>query len=89
VQNSLDETFEQTLENVLRMQLPGLADLDGPVPMDTPLSDLGLDSLRAVSLVLDLEDTFEIEFPDEMLLEATFRTGRALRQAITTLLEER
>lgn len=80
------EDFERTLENVLRMHLPGLEG-DAALPADVPLAEIGLDSLRAVSLVLDLEDTFSVEFPDEMLTETTFRTASALRDALGTLLE--
>lgn len=84
---SLSETFEQTLENVLRTHLPTLENNADPVPMDVPLVDLGLDSLRAVSLVLDLEDTFGFEFPDTMLSEATFHTAAALSEAVKSLLD--
>jgi methionyl-tRNA formyltransferase len=54
-------------------------------PMDTELGVLGLDSLKAVDLLLGLEDTFEITFPDSMLTEETFRTASTLRDAIQTL----
>jgi acyl carrier protein len=80
------DDFEQTLENVLRMHLPGV-EAESSVPPDIPLSDLGLDSLRAVNLVLDLEDTFAIEFPDQMLTEATFHTADALSKALRTLVK--
>lgn len=87
MRNFVNETFEQTLESVMRMQLPALEGSGGPMPTDVPLVELGLDSLRAVSLVLDLEETFNIEFPDSMLSEATFHTAAALSQAVRSLLE--
>jgi len=86
VEGSMTTDLDRSLQNVLRMHLPSVEG-DAPVPMDVPLAELGLDSLRAVSLVLDLEDTFEIEFPDQMLNEATFHTGQALRDVLQTVVE--
>jgi acyl carrier protein len=81
----MDDELNERLENVLRMHLPE-AEPDGEIPMDVPLVELGLDSLRAVNLVLDLEDTFDVEFPDAMLSESTFATRRALLEALNGLL---
>jgi acyl carrier protein len=81
----MHDSLSQQLESVLRMHLPKV-EPDQPLPMDVPLVELGLDSLRAVSLVLDLEDTFEIEFPDDILSEATFSTGESLYGALRALL---
>ena len=47
--------------------------------------DRYVDWLRAVSLVLDIEDSFGVEFPDSVLSEATFKTGEALRTALRAL----
>lgn len=80
------DDLEKTLENVLRMHLPRV-EAEEAVPGDVALVELGLDSLRAVNLVLDLEDTFAIEFPDQMLTEATFHTASALSGAVRMLVE--
>jgi acyl carrier protein len=56
-------------------------------PMHTNLEELGLDSLRAIDLLLDLEDTFNITFPDLMLSEEVFRTAKTLMNALCILLE--
>jgi len=55
-------------------------------PMETNLEDLGLDSMSAVNLLLDLEDSFGISFPDELLSEETFRTASTLHSALQSLL---
>lgn len=81
----MTDDIEQTLQNVLRMHLPA-AEPDLPLPMHTNLVDLGLDSLGAVNLVLDLEDTFGVELPDSVLTEATFATAESLRVAILGLM---
>jgi acyl carrier protein len=81
----MDEALERRLESVLRMHLPKAPE-NGPLPMDVPLVELGLDSLRAVSLVLDLEETFGVEFPDQVLSEATFETGASIGEALHVLI---
>lgn len=59
--------------------------VDRPLPEDVPLAQLGLDSLASINLLLDLEDTFEVSFPDEMLTPETFRTVGSLRAAVERL----
>ena len=47
---------------------------------------LGLDSMTAVALFLDMEKMFDIRFPDDMLVEGTFRTAGGLKEAVELLL---
>ena len=37
------------------------------ITMETPLSDLGIDSLRAITILYDLEERFDIEIPNELI----------------------
>ena len=55
---------------------------------DVELVQLGLDSMTAVAVLLDMEKTFKIRFPDEMLVEGTFRTAARLKQAVQKLREQ-
>jgi acyl carrier protein len=57
-----------------------------PVAPDADLRDLGVDSMRAIHLVVDIERTFDIRFPDELLTRETFRTPLTLASAIDGLL---
>jgi acyl carrier protein len=43
--------------------------------------------MTAVAVLLDMEKTFEIRFPDEMLVEGTFRTAGVLKKAVQLLRE--
>ncbi len=72
------------LDEVLRLHLDAVPE-GTPIPVDAKLADLGLTSVRAVSLVFDLEETFEFEFPDEMLSEATFATRGSLEAVFAEL----
>ena len=57
--------------------------------MSTELVRLGLDSMSAISLLLDLEDAFKITFPRDMLDPKIFRTGDTLLAAVRRLVESR
>ncbi|EEM69060.1 MULTISPECIES: phosphopantetheine-binding protein [Bacillus cereus group] len=52
---------------------------------DTDLKDLGLDSLASIELLLDLEEHYEVAFPDELLTEETFSNASTLWEAINQL----
>ncbi|MCP5096083.1 MAG: hypothetical protein GY943_11055 [Chloroflexi bacterium] len=56
------------------------------IPMDKKLESLGLDSMGAINLLLDLEDGFEISFPGSLLTEETFSTAWSLNTAVSSLL---
>ena len=73
--------FEQCLLRHLR-----LVNADS-VNYDVEFVQLGLDSMTAVAVLLDLEKTFAIRFPDEMIAEDTFRAAGALKKAVQLLLE--
>ncbi|BCJ44525.1 hypothetical protein GCM10010168_13380 [Actinoplanes ianthinogenes] len=49
---------------------------------DDDLWNLGMTSLTCLGLMLSIEDTFEIELPDEALKEATFRSINTISAAV-------
>jgi acyl carrier protein len=53
---------------------------------DEDLYRAGMKSFASVQLMLALEETFDIEFPDDMLTRATFRSRAAIEQAVLALL---
>ncbi len=64
----------------------------GRLPVDVGrLSDtddlyaMGLTSHASVNVMLGLEDTFGMEFPDDMLRRSTFASISAIRDALTQL----
>jgi acyl carrier protein len=64
------------------------ARLSGDVGSLSNLSDLyaaGLTSLTTVNLMLALEDHFDIEFPDRMLVRKTFESIQSLSEAVEAL----
>ena len=57
----------------------------GQVEDESLLADLGLDSMSALNLLLDIEEEFEVEFPQEYLTAEVFNTTMSLHAAITSL----
>jgi acyl carrier protein len=76
----------QILE-LITAELSRLSDrADGPVTPETRLrEELGLNSLDAVDLALELEDELDIELPDEEL--AKFQTVGDVARAVRRLLD--
>ncbi len=73
--------FEEALRRHLRSAKPNA------INYDIELVQLGLDSMTAIALLVDLEKTFNIRFPDDMVVEGTFRTAEALKKAVQLLRE--
>jgi len=80
---------EQEILDLITAELAKLSDeASGPITADTRLrEDLGLNSLDAVDLALELEDELDIEVPDEQL--ATFQKVGDVVGAVARLLAER
>jgi acyl carrier protein len=63
----------------------GVAELD----MSQNLRSLGLNSMRAVDLVIELEEELDITFPDDLFHDETFATGQSLWDALAPLIPDR
>ena len=82
------DDLKRSLQRCLRQHLPLISPGD-EINMAAELAFAGLDSMSAISLLLDLEQTFSITFPDTMLNRETFRTGESLLAAIRLLVGSR
>ncbi len=67
------QQWDQTFVELMRGYLPALPE-DIPLHEDMSLPALGLDSVGTVGLLADLEDTYDVTFPDESIKPATFST---------------
>lgn len=52
------------------------------------LPDLGLDSMSAIELVIDIEDRFGAQFPEHRLVRETFTSLPALTAAVREMTEQ-
>lgn len=59
---------------------------DRPITPDSPLHELGLDSMQAIELLFAIEDMFGVTLSDEELHDATFATAGSLWNAVAALL---
>lgn len=57
-------------------------DPDVQLRPDMDLRALGLDSMRAVGLLLDIEDEYGVVLPDSALTPETFRSAEGLWAAV-------
>lgn len=55
------------------------------IPPNRALRMLGLNSMRAVDLVIDLEEEFGFLFPDETFRDETFETAASLWDVVAAL----
>jgi acyl carrier protein len=80
-------SVQQRLALIVRAHLRAVGP-ESPISADTPMRDLGLDSLAAVDLLFAVEQAFEISFPDSLLTENTFATLGTLQSAVERVLGE-
>jgi acyl carrier protein len=78
--STIDAKVREVLEEHGRLPEPtsNLSDTDD-------LFDNGLSSHASVNVMLALEDTFDIEFPDALLRKSTFESISAIRNALLSL----
>lgn len=62
--------------------------LETEITQDTELDDAGLDSIKFISLVIELEDYFQIEIPDTALRIGEMNTIAKITQIIYGVLND-
>ncbi|MCC3327942.1 phosphopantetheine-binding protein [Nocardia abscessus] len=80
------QDYRNDLERIVRSHLTYYQSADRLDP-DVELSNLGLDSLTSVRLLVDIESSLEIEIPFEDLVPETFRTLGSLNAAVKRAIE--
>lgn len=79
-----DPKLLASIHAVLR-EHAGLSALPEALTPDTNLFEAGLSSMATVSVMLALEDEFDLEFPESMLGRSTFETIHSISVAIKSL----
>jgi len=80
--------MEDQLRGILG-EVGGLAAPVATIASDQDLFAAGLTSFATVTVMLGIEDCFDIEIPDQMLNRATFRTIDTLKAVIVKLQADR
>ncbi|AJT42567.1 acyl carrier protein [Psychromicrobium lacuslunae] len=80
------------MESVLGEKIREILANHGKLAVDiaeiTDTSDLyaaGMTSHASVNVMLALEDTFDLEFPEKMLTKATFSSVQSIAEALTEI----
>lgn len=79
----MDEQIRRIVKDHARLSV----DVD-TLPPDADLYEAGMTSHASVSLMLALEDEFDVEFPDEMLTRDAFSSIGAIERALRGLRAE-
>lgn len=83
--NFTSEQMDEKVIGVLRKYIDA-AERDKEISMDSPLDELGLDSFKAIYLLLDLEEAFQIQIPDSLLMPEIFSSPTSLKTAIESII---
>jgi acyl carrier protein len=78
-------------ENAIRIILTKTANLTEhieEIDLDTDLKDVGVDSLVFIRVVVEIENHFSIDFPDDKLFIAATGTIRTLCKTVESLLHK-
>ncbi len=75
IQEKILEIINDTIENGVSKN-----------QVDDDLSQLGMDSLKFISIVVTLEENFDIEVPDEYLLMTEMNTVRKMVKIVSEAL---
>ncbi|CAG7659187.1 acyl carrier protein [Paenibacillus allorhizosphaerae] len=62
------------LRTEIESKVKELLQVDGNIQLDQDLTSIGLDSMRSVGLIVDLETQYNISFNDDELLTENFST---------------
>ncbi|WP_148589768.1 acyl carrier protein [Streptomyces sp. WAC01526] len=79
-----NESAASAIDRLLRALLPDIGD-DVVIGQHEPLSHFGLDSLGMVRLAMQIEQQFEVVFPDGFLTPESFATPATIAAALATL----
>lgn len=76
--------LQSKLESILRPHLKLLAE-SAEIGRDTPLGDLGLDSMASINLLFDLETELGISIPDDRIDENSFDSLERIEELLAGL----
>lgn len=83
----MTDSVREAIRNVIRQHGRLPVDVD-TLADDDDLFQAGMSSHASVNLMLALEDTFDIEFPDSMLKRSVFQSVAGIQMAIGSLQDQ-
>jgi acyl carrier protein len=80
----MNATWDERFEALLRRYLH-LLETHVPLAPNASLTELGLDSMESIRLLIEIEDTYGLDVPDQMLRADTFATPMSLWRVVSEL----
>jgi len=77
---------QEKLLAIIKRHLPLGSDTN-TLDMSTNLLKMGLDSMATIDLMMDIEQGFEIELPDEALTASAFETAQDISAYIPVFMD--
>ncbi|UZI32370.1 phosphopantetheine-binding protein [Streptomyces sp. VB1] len=74
----------EMIVSLIQAHVPDIG-AEQPLSGDTDLWRAGMDSLSSVSVIVAVEEEYDVEFPDELLTREVFSTAAAIAAAVRTL----
>ena len=74
----------ERIRDVIRQHVPLTVDVD-TLDEGADLYQVGMSSQASVTLMLAVEDEFDVEFPDAALTRSSFQSMRAIADVLATL----
>jgi len=78
--------WDQRFDSILREHMPDMA-VDDAISPNEEMASLGVTSMLLLSLMLALQDEYEIRFPMDALVEESFRSPSSIWLAVESLRE--
>jgi acyl carrier protein len=85
ISEHLDSSAADRLQLLVRRHLKFLKAKDS-LAVDDNLGELGLDSMASIELLVEIEDHFGVQIPEEFLAEDTFQSLNTLSELLSKVL---
>jgi acyl carrier protein len=82
-----DNTDLKTFLSVLKNHMDSDME-ESEIPLDSSLEEIGIDSFKAVYLILDIEQAFDILIPEDIIAPEIFGSPQTLFNAIKELIKK-
>lgn len=80
-------SMDATIFEKVTLKVQEVLETKQNISLDEELSNVGLDSLKSVALIVNLEECFDIVFEDEELLFEYFSTIQKIADRVAAKLE--
>lgn len=81
----MKEVTKEKILDIINNAIDG--DATNPEQLDDDLSELGMDSIKFIQIIVEIEETFECEIPDSKLIITELNTVQKIYDMLQDLYE--